>query len=157
MKKSGLILLLSLIVLAIAVMIFLFSAQDGESSSKTSGTVTEFVVRLFVKDYDQLTVQEQRAIYHQYEPWVRKTAHFTEFFLLGFFLRLLLQTIRFRFPGWGSWLGGTLYAVTDELHQHFVSRRAAMWQDVCIDSAGVLLGMLLAMAFFALAARNRAQ
>ena len=49
-----------------------------------------------------------------------------------------------------AWLSGTGYAATDELHQWFVAARSAMWQDVCLDSAGVLAGTLTAAAALAL-------
>lgn len=42
-----------------------------------------------------------------------------------------------------SWIICTLYAGTDELHQYFVPGRACSLRDVCIDSAGALLGVLI--------------
>ncbi len=38
---------------------------------------------------------------------------------------------------------GIAYAGSDELHQHFVPGRQAAFRDVAIDSAGVLLGVML--------------
>ena len=38
---------------------------------------------------------------------------------------------------------GTLYAVTDELHQGFVGGRHPAVLDVCIDSSGVIAGVLV--------------
>ena len=42
-----------------------------------------------------------------------------------------------------SWVCGTFYAITDEIHQYFVPGRFCDWKDVCIDSAGVALGCLI--------------
>ena len=39
---------------------------------------------------------------------------------------------------------GFLYAVSDEIHQHFVPGRAMQARDVLIDTAGVLLGIWIA-------------
>jgi VanZ family protein len=38
---------------------------------------------------------------------------------------------------------GTLYGITDELHQGFVPLRSVSGLDVCIDSVGSLLGGLV--------------
>jgi VanZ family protein len=44
---------------------------------------------------------------------------------------------------WLSVAAAALYAVTDELHQHFVaSRHASVW-DALLDTAGAVTGMLL--------------
>jgi VanZ family protein len=37
----------------------------------------------------------------------------------------------------------TAYAVTDEIHQGFVSGRSAQVRDVLIDTAGALVGVAL--------------
>ncbi len=44
-----------------------------------------------------------------------------------------------------SWLFGTLYAVTDEIHQLFIQGRSCEFRDVCIDSLGVLTGIIVAL------------
>ncbi len=44
------------------------------------------------------------------------------------------------------WCFATLYAISDEFHQTFVSGRSGEPLDVCIDGSGALLGVLLAFA-----------
>ena len=77
---------------------------------------------------------------------VRKTAHLTEYAILGFALLLhvmaLQQKMNIRFPGLSAFLVGTLYAVSDEVHQLFVPGRSGEGKDVLLDSVGVLLGVL---------------
>ena len=78
---------------------------------------------------------------------VRKAAHFSEFAVLGFFLlghfrALALKTALHR-PMAGAAVAGFLYAVSDELHQGFVSGRSPGLLDVGIDSAGVIFGILV--------------
>ena len=68
---------------------------------------------------------------------LRKGAHMTEYAILG---ALLLRAVG-REPA--AFLLGVAYAVTDEIHQHFVSGRHASPVDVSIDSVGVLLGVLV--------------
>jgi VanZ family protein len=41
-----------------------------------------------------------------------------------------------------AFLLGVGYAITDEVHQHFVSGRHSSPIDVAIDSAGILIGVL---------------
>jgi VanZ family protein len=37
----------------------------------------------------------------------------------------------------------TLYAVSDEIHQYFVPGRACRFGDICIDTAGSILAIVL--------------
>jgi VanZ family protein len=67
---------------------------------------------------------------------LRKIAHLSEYAILG---ALLLRAIQR--PAVAILAGG-LYAVTDEVHQHFVRGRHAAWYDVLIDTLGVAIGVL---------------
>jgi VanZ family protein len=73
---------------------------------------------------------------------LRKGAHVTEYAILGL---LLLRAVGSEAP---AFLLGVGYAITDEVHQHFVTGRHASPIDVAIDSAGVLLGVLVARSQF---------
>ncbi len=68
---------------------------------------------------------------------LRKLAHTAEFAVLG---ALLLRTLR---DDWAALAAGVAYAVSDELHQHFVPGRVGSPLDVAIDSVGVAAGLLL--------------
>ena len=68
---------------------------------------------------------------------LRKGAHVTEYAILGL---LLMRAVGREAP---AFLLGVGYAITDELHQHFVRGRHASPVDVAIDSTGVLLGILV--------------
>ena len=159
MKKRVWVLVFALAVLATACMIFAFSAQDGADSSETSGRIAWAVMRLFHPEYDSLDALEQARLFSAYQHAVRKTAHFCEFALLGCFLYLLFFALGYRWQSrWKAplaWLAGTLYACSDEWHQMYVGARAASWQDVGIDSAGVLFGVLAAGAVLFLSQRLR--
>ncbi|MEX0849924.1 MAG: VanZ family protein [Gaiellaceae bacterium] len=68
---------------------------------------------------------------------VRKIAHAVEFGVLGaLFLRATGR------PGLAFVLG-TLYAVSDEVHQSFVPGRTGSAVDVAIDTIGVLAGIVV--------------
>jgi VanZ family protein len=68
---------------------------------------------------------------------LRKLAHFAEYAVLG---ALLLRATRQPVV---ALLIGSLYAVTDELHQALVRGRHASPLDWAIDTAGVALGIAL--------------
>ena len=76
---------------------------------------------------------------------VRKTAHFTEYAVLGFFMGL--QCVRrdgrsrFLLPEGLCFTA----ALVDECIQLFVDGRAGQLRDVCIDLAGATLGLLIAL------------
>jgi VanZ family protein len=68
---------------------------------------------------------------------LRKLAHLTEYAILGALLvRALARS------GLAILLGG-LYAVSDEVHQHFVRGRHGAWYDVLLDTVGVAIGVLV--------------
>lgn len=142
-KRKWLIRFLWLLVIAVAAMIFYFSSQNGEESAQTSTGLAVFVMRLLVPGFDGLSAAERAAYFNRLVLFVRKAAHFTEFAMLGASLRLLFHALALRWPVLIAWAAGTLYACTDEFHQMFVEGRGAMWQDVCIDSAGVLAAVVL--------------
>jgi VanZ family protein len=68
---------------------------------------------------------------------LRKGAHMTEYAILGV---LLLRALGRELPALALGLG---YAITDEIHQHFVRGRHASPVDVLIDTAGVAIGIFL--------------
>jgi VanZ family protein len=66
---------------------------------------------------------------------LRKLAHTTEYAILG---ALLLRALGRELTAFAA---GVAYAITDEIHQHFVSGRHASPVDVTIDALGVLAGI----------------
>lgn len=135
-------------VLSVMVMIgiFLFSAKNGEQSTNQSLKVGMTIGKITVKDFEKLPEKEQISFAKRIDLIVRKSAHFTEYMLLGIMLTGFYTGIR-KLKLWkqmlAAWLTGTLYACTDEFHQIFVPGRAGRMFDVMIDSSGVLTGVLL--------------
>ena len=68
---------------------------------------------------------------------LRKIAHTGEYAVLG---ALLLRALGNELAALGL---GVAYAVSDEVHQHFVEGRVGAPLDVLIDSVGVAVGVLL--------------
>jgi VanZ family protein len=119
--------------------IFMFSSDNAADSSEKSDTVLTVFFSLLGKD----RVPDIQAI----SFWLRKAAHFAEYFILGglmanawrstltprYLWRICLLSIVFC----------AVYAATDEVHQLFVPGRAARLADVAIDSAGAAAGTAL--------------
>ena len=73
---------------------------------------------------------------------LRKGAHMTEYAILGL---LLLRALGRELPALALGMG---YAITDEIHQHFVGGRHASPVDVLIDTAGVAIGIFVLSRLF---------
>ncbi len=131
-----------------AALIFYFSAQKRDDSASLSGQITLRVISFFRPDFQQLGKADQRSYFELLNTVIRKNAHFCEFMLLGFNLMAWARLRDLSMPVSGcrrrAWGIATLYAATDELHQLFVSERAAAVTDVLIDSAGSLAGTFVA-------------
>jgi VanZ family protein len=131
-KRLVLCILSWLSVIACMAMIFTFSAQPDTQSAQLSGDFRWFIKILFNTEASQLVV--------------RKAAHAFEFFLLSVFVfNASLLTWRKPRPFF-SFLFTVLYAITDEIHQHFVPGRACRFSDIIIDALGAISGILLCLA-----------
>lgn len=74
---------------------------------------------------------------------LRKTMHFLEYTILGIEMTCLKNNSR-RLDNGKVFLFGILAAMTDETIQLFTPGRAGMLQDVWLDSAGFVTGVLTA-------------
>ncbi len=130
--------------LALYMLIFGFSAQDGEQSGALSRFISEKCAELLNvisgKRWDEM-ILESMAEY--FEHPIRKLAHFCEYACMG----VLVYVI------WSQWLqrGRRLYLLTvlwvfvsaalDEFHQLFVPGRYGSFADVLLDTCGGAFGM----------------
>ncbi|MBR4865137.1 MAG: VanZ family protein [Clostridia bacterium] len=136
--------------------IFLFSAQTGEISGNTSGGIVDWVLRMVYPDYETFSVEKQLAMAEIWHLFIRKAAHFTEYAVLGLLTANTFQTYPIG-PGYKWSIPGlvcVLYAISDEIHQYFVPDRACRFWDVCIDTAGAIMGIALFALVTRLAKRN---
>jgi VanZ family protein len=127
-------------------MIFHFSSQGGADSGALSYKVSKAIVQVADKALDKNLSEAQIDAYaNQYHYYVRKLAHFTEYFLLAVSVAFPLYVYGMR----GMWLvifAGAFcvgFACLDEYHQSFVAGRTPSKRDVVIDSCGAFLGIFI--------------
>ncbi len=93
------------------------------------------------------------AGFHLAHFWIRKAAHFVEFFVLG--LLAFVAFRRGRSPRWRlEWAAKTMAlvvacALADELHQAFVPTRGPSLFDSAVDSLGGIASQLVLYAWYA--------
>ena len=132
-----------ILVLLSMLTIFLFSSETADNSSNTSKTLVKEVVSIVVRD-DDVKQEKVESIVTNYMFYIRKSAHFIEFMLLGFLFVNIAKDYRHLSIGLVMFcvLLSCLYAATDEVHQLFVDGRAARVFDVCVDTAGAFIGAM---------------
>lgn len=128
---------------AVMILIFLFSTQNSADSSKQSGTVTEFIVKIFIPDFESLLLSQKEALILKYQGIIRTLAHATIFAALGFCAGGFSNTlsIKKRTAILFTALFCVLYALSDEIHQIFSPGRAFQIIDILVDTAGSLFGI----------------
>ncbi|MBQ6633639.1 MAG: VanZ family protein [Ruminococcus sp.] len=132
-------------------LIFLFSSNSADTSGKQSGRIVGIVIDVFVPDYDSLSEARQEQITDTVTFIVRKTAHFTEYLVLGALVFwCLYKTKEKRLRTVLAAVLTSLYSVTDELHQLFSDGRSCELRDVLIDTCGGIVGALGALLIFVL-------
>lgn len=145
MIKKVLFALFWLAVIFWLVIIFNFSAQDGTNSDiQSKGTIENVVIgisKLAVKVgiiKAPLTEIEMNQMVDHINPFIRKVAHATVYFILALLLLLALGTKRDNFAK-NAFIAIALcflYSLSDEFHQTFVAGRSGAITDCLIDTLG---------------------
>ena len=126
--------------------IFSFSAQPALQSASASEDVSSMFIRIADifsgQDLsDEQVYERAKAIDHV----VRKIAHATEYAILAvtwfFVFAQYEKTVRSGY--WLSQIVCSAYAVTDELHQFMSAGRSPSFRDVCIDSLGAFIALIV--------------
>lgn len=126
--------------------IFAFSAQDSDASSDTSDPLVDSVMEGFFGSGHGLSEFDIERLRSVLTFLVRKSGHFIEYAILGVLLCCAVSRYRIGIIKSAaiSFSASSLYGVTDEIHQLFVSGRACRLFDVFVDSAGSLAGVTAA-------------
>lgn len=135
----------AVLLLALYLVIFGFSAQNGEQSGSVSMQLSEKCVEILNtisgKNWENTAV-ESAAMF--FEHPLRKLAHFSEYACMG----ILIFSIVYQWVmGKKKYLIATLWvflsAAVDEWHQSFVPGRYASIKDVLLDTCGGICGIVL--------------
>lgn len=132
--------------LAVMLLIFYLSAQDGAASGALSNAVADRV---------QTTAVQQVTpgwFSGNFNANIRKWAHVYVYCALGICVGTTVCIWRPKWTARRQALAAAgicvVYAAGDELHQYFVPGRAMLAEDVVIDAAGFLPCLLLICLLF---------
>ena len=158
------LLLIASILLWIALMavVIWFSSKPAPESSKQSVSVGKWICSIVTPGFNSMPSDKQLEYAMLIEKFVRKTAHFIEFMVLGFFTinairfilsalsvtRLSLLELNNRLIIIISLIWCIIFATSDEIHQLFVPGRYGSPVDVLLDSVGSLCGIMLYFLIF---------
>lgn len=162
-RKHGISLrsvLFHVLVIGWMMLIYCFSAQQGDESADVSGSVSCMLVKLaeglLHLNWDEAKVLEVASVIGY--P-VRKTAHMTEYGILFLFLFGALGSYEKLNKGKIRWFTALtvtfLYACTDEVHQLFVPNRYGCFTDVLIDTTGAVIALGILALIMALKSKNK--
>lgn len=125
--------------------IFYFSHQVGDNSSKQSGSIVEIISNIipYIKNMEEV----DRTIFKEtvLAPIVRRIAHFSIYAMLGLLTTNFMLTIEKRktyIKVILALLFCVIYAITDEFHQTFIAGRSGRIIDVFVDTLGALTGII---------------
>lgn len=133
-------------VILMGLAIFGFSGQNGEQSGGLSSKIASIIVdsadKAGIIDIDEAGKQ---ILIDKMQYPIRKCAHMTEYavFATLTFIALYYDGIRKRMTYILAVIIAFLFACTDEFHQLFVPGRSGQFTDVCIDTIGACIGMLI--------------
>ena len=124
-------------------LIFSFSQEDGTMSTSKSDKVILKIYKSFNKE--KLTEKEQKEIIDKFVFPIRKAAHFSEYLILGILIISFIsefKALEIKYLILAIFIS-MLYAISDEIHQLFVSGRSARVFDVVIDTLGATTGIFI--------------
>lgn len=158
MKKVITVIAVCLLI-AVYIMIFLFSADDAAESSSLSVSVTRKLMNLYYHFFsgNNNAVLTVPVVTDDAEAIVRKMAHFTEYMAVGFlsFGIAVMWLQRIKAGIVAVTLQVFLSAGLDEIHQYFVPGRYASFRDVLIDTAGGIAGIMIVFLMYKIRKRRR--
>lgn len=118
--------------------IFYLSDQVAADSSELSSGVSAFIIGFLGTLIPAWHVEAE-----SFSFFIRKAAHFSAYFLLGFLIVHAFWASHFRGVRFAlyAFAASVFYAISDEVHQLFIPGRSGEVRDVFIDSAGALVGI----------------
>lgn len=129
--------------------IFSFSSSEGEESGSLSRDLLVKVIEV-VTPYKDGDAKMEELVDVLHFPF-RKLAHFTVYFILGATVINMFYAFNInKYTLILSVIICIIYAISDEVHQMFVSDRNGQISDVLLDSSGSCLAIYLISRFYIL-------
>ena len=124
-------------------LIFSFSMETAAESSESSGGFIRTLLETFDRDFSALSSTEQHTKIESLSYFIRKSAHFCIFGMLGILVTSAVSAHGLSPKKTALFSLGicALYAISDEIHQYFVPGRACMLRDMLIDTCGAACGI----------------
>ena len=126
--------------------IFLFSNDKAEVSSEKSDGISNTIVNIIENiSGNNYSEEKYEEVLNIVIFIVRKTAHFLEYLILGLLVINVIKdykVLEVKYIITGV-LFCMLYAISDEIHQLFVSGRSCQIKDILIDTTGSITGILI--------------
>lgn len=136
-------LIYTVLLIMLLLVIFLFSNQTANKSQSTSDKVASSIVDIVeTVTKNSIKKDKRKSIIENTRFLVRKTAHFTLYFILGIIVYLLFTSYGVKKIVFYSIIFCFIYACSDEIHQLFLDGRTAKILDVCIDTCGSSLAVI---------------
>ena len=139
----------AILIIINCMVIFNFSNKVADDSSKQSGRIVNFISQIIPTIKNMPEPDKTNFMKETLTIIVRKTAHFSIYTLLGLLSMNFMLTFeekelcKFDLRCLIALVFCIFYAITDELHQYFIPGRSCELRDVCIDTLGAVLGILL--------------
>lgn len=134
--------ILGFFIIAMMIMIFIFSSQQGTASGGLSESIALRVITFFNHEFDSYPKLEQKEILDSFEFLIRKGAHMTEYAILAGLIFLFFAGLRLYLRVSFSFIITLLYSISDEVHQYFVPGRSGVYTDVIIDMIGAMFALI---------------
>lgn len=158
-KRKIRIIIKIILVIVWMIVIFRFSSENGEISKNTSQEAFKDIVKPFDSS---ITEDSSAQTVEDFQPLIRKTAHFVLYTLGGVLIYSLMSELnnkeKEKIKGNKyiiyAIVVGALYASSDELHQYFVPGRSSEIKDVILDTTGIILGVFLCIWIYRLLSKR---
>jgi len=139
MKRNIKRVIFMILIIIWMVLIFLLSSQDATQSAELSGGLIDKILNLF----DRELLEFEVSMIDVMQFIIRKFAHMFLYVVLAILVSIELSTYSIKKELIISGSICVCYAISDEIHQHFVSGRSGEIRDVLIDAVGVIIGICI--------------
>lgn len=116
--------------------IFIFSSENGSTSNMNNFFIVDMLKRAGIDAVKLFPGADINFI-------IRKSAHVTEYFILGVLLYRSWSGYLCKGRSLASSITGFIYACTDEFHQSLIPGRSPSFRDVLIDTSGVIAAVVI--------------